>query len=461
MLPEHDLDPNRLVPATDNSRGRGLGSSIDLILIATGLVLLAIRPTTTNSFDAYARYQALLGFLATGLPPDELYAFIGPVFAAPLGYLGRLFPNPGTEWFVLRYNLLLFVLLLLGLWALLRNRLDRQLLRTFLLILVTASLFGYATQDFLGEMFTAVLVGLGIVVVVLRRRLAGWVLLAVGTANTPAAGVGLGLLALSQVLRRRRLRYLAVVPAAAVLMILDLRVFRRGHAVSSNYIRAKGFRTILPYSGRPGFSYPLPFGLMSIMFSFGKGLVFFAPGLLIPARRLLRRLDPSTSSVYVLWLVFLAGMILVYSAWWAWYGGFTWGPRFFLLASLPASLALAARLRYPPRHWVWLLALFGALLLSCWVGVNGLVYDTANTEVCSANQFANESLCWYVPEFSVLWRPFVVPKTSYTELELAFLAYTALALARLSVPLVGPSWRAAKAGLSPLFDADEVPSPGG
>jgi hypothetical protein len=454
MLPKHDSEPSPSVSAAETSRGRHLGSSFDLILIAMGLVLLAIGPTTTNSVDADLRLQALAEFLRTGRPTPMQFAFIGPVFAAPLGYLGRLFPSPGWEWFVLRYNLVLFALLLLGLWVLLRNRLDRQLLRTFLLILVAASLFGYATQDFLGEMFTAVLVGLGILVVVLRPHLVGWLVLAVGTANTPAVGLGLGLVVLKQVVTRRRLRYLAVPAVAAVLYYIDAR-FRRLPLRSSPYFHPfGGIKTILPYSGMGGFSYPIPFGLMSILFSFGKGLVFFAPGLLIPARRLLRRLDPATSSAYVLWLVFLAGMILVYSDWWAWYAGFTWGPRFFLLASLPASLALAARLRYPPRHGVWLVALFGALLLSCWVGVNGLVYGNANLEACTANHFANESLCWYVPEFSVLWRPFVVSKTNYTALDLLFLAYTVLALIRLSVPLAGPSWRAAKAAHSSLIKPD-------
>ena len=40
-----------------------------------------------------------------------------------------------------------------------------------------------------------------------------------------------------------------------------------------------GFRTALPYSGQPGFSYPFFFGVLSVLFAFGRGLVFFAPGL--------------------------------------------------------------------------------------------------------------------------------------------------------------------------------------
>ena len=39
--------------------------------------------------------------------------------------------------------------------------------------------------------------------------------------------------------------------------------------------------------GRPGFSYPLFFGELSALLSFGKGLAFYAPGLILPIRRAL------------------------------------------------------------------------------------------------------------------------------------------------------------------------------
>src|SRR5258708_32485629 len=223
------------------------------------------------------------------------YSFVGPLFAAPLWWLGRTLGSSPTQWLVMHYNLLLLCLLLLGLWLLLRNRIDRQLVRTFLLILVAASMFGFATQDFLGEMFTALLVGLGAIAVITGPKLTGWAGVAVGTANTPAAVAGLGLVVLMRVVERRRLRYVVALAATAALIYVDAR-FRGQHLLTGKYLTVDaGFMTILPYSGRPGFSYPLPFGLLSILFSFGKGLVFFAPGLLIPARRLLREQDPAAA----------------------------------------------------------------------------------------------------------------------------------------------------------------------
>jgi len=143
--------------------------------------------------------------------------------------------------------------------------------------------------------------------------------------------------------------------------------------------------------------------------SFGKGLAFFAPGLLIPLEKTDERLPPRLWECYRGWMLFLAGMVLVYAKWWAWYGGLTWGPRFFLMASFPASLALAVSLRRTPRFdWKWI-AVLGVLALSLWVGIDGAVFDQANMGVCQQNDWAQEFLCWYTPEFSALWRPFVAP----------------------------------------------------
>ena len=96
--------------------------------------------------------------------------------------------------------------------------------------------------------------------------------------------------------------------------------------------------------------------------------------------------------------------------WWSWYGGSFWGPRFLLFLCPPASLILAIfvseGLAAGRRQDKVLVSL--ALLLSGWVGINGSLYGLANVDVCCQNNYAQEFLCWYTPEFSVLWRPFVV-----------------------------------------------------
>jgi hypothetical protein len=59
----------------------------------------------------------------------------------------------------------------------------------------------------------------------------------------------------------------------------------------------------MPYTGRPGFSYPFLFGVLGILFSFGRGLAFFAPALWLlllprkPAALRLRQLPRGVDGV--------------------------------------------------------------------------------------------------------------------------------------------------------------------
>jgi hypothetical protein len=192
---------------------------------------------------------------------------------------------------------------------------------------------------------------------------------------------------------------------------------------------------VLPFSGRSGFSYPLIAGLLSLLFSFGKGILFFAPGLLLvaPARR---ALDRRTADVLDAWMLFLAGLLLVYARWWAWYGGWFWGPRFLLMAVFPSALALAVTLSVPARPGRRLAV--GALVLwTFWVGVSGVVFGNDGLGVCMENGYALEHLCWYVPEFSPLIRPFVIPPASLAGWQLTWMLFAAIAgaaLATSSVP---------------------------
>ncbi len=166
---------------------------------------------------------------------------------------------------------------------------DRRVLRTFLLLLVAASMFPAHTISYYAETFTAICVAIGSVLAVFGRRLAalgGWALAALATANIPASLLGLGGMALVYTLRRRRLRYLAAILAAGALILAEAWL-RRGSPFANGYAGDAGFHTVMPFSGGPGFNYPIFFGLLSILFSFGKGLIFFTPGLFLPVRRYL------------------------------------------------------------------------------------------------------------------------------------------------------------------------------
>lgn len=112
----------------------------------------------------------------------------------------------------------------------------------------------------------------------------------------------------------------------------------------SAYLQAgeRAEKTLMPYSGLPGFSYPIIFGLLSILFSFGKGLIFFVPALFL-RKKLQVATTQDIDAIYVIdvFLVFSLGLLLTYARWYGWYGGQFWGPRFFLFTCVPAAMILA------------------------------------------------------------------------------------------------------------------------
>jgi hypothetical protein len=182
---------------------------------------------------------------------------------------------------------------------------------------------------------------------------------------------------------------------------------RRGGPLVTGYGNDHGVRTIMPYSGQPGYSYPFLLGVAAILFSFGRGLLFFMPGLALwldGRTRALLRPAPGQPAVTMM-LLFTAGLVLVYARWWAWYGGLAWGPRFFLFAALPASVLLAARIWRAGRSPSMDAVTLGVLVLSAWVGCAGAIAGPNALSVCSAGNYQNEQLCWFTPDFSPLWQP--------------------------------------------------------
>lgn len=378
---------------------------IETSLIVLGLLAQFFLLPHVFDADGQTRYAALDALLRHATLVDDKYSLIGPLFAAPLWLLGSVFGD--TAWWVARFNTLLLGAGLLALYLLLRNRMDRRLLRTFLLVLLVASMFPAHVESFYSDAFTALFVAIGAILLFTRARWGGWVALILGVANAPATLVGLGLMMAQRALQSRRLRYLLIPLGALALVGLEAWI-RRGSPFANGYTNDGGYRTFMPYSGLPGFSYPFFFGLLSLLFSFGKGILFFAPGLLLPARRALGAYSVRLRMIHRLWLVFLVGLILVYASWWAWYGGWFWGPRLLLFASIPASLALAVWLRKQDASLWMRLATLLVLTLACWVGLNGAVFSDATlAPVCLWDNFAREAYCHFIPEFSVLWRPFV------------------------------------------------------
>ncbi len=405
-------------------------AGVETVLLLVGIGLLFWCVPHTISSDGKARFQALSQLLGEGSIPSVRQSMVGPILSAPLWFLGRLHQSP--EWWCARYNTLVFAAGVLAIYLLLKGRADAALTRRFLLILVCASMFGGHLRNYFGEVFSAVFVGVGMVALAGGRPLLGSLCAVLGVVNTPSMIVGLAGVSAWKVLESRRLRWLAL-PAAALALILAERWLRLGSPWVSGYANDHGFRTVLPYSGLPGFSYPFWFGILSILFSFGKGLVWFAPGAFLVGARRLSQAGRELRASYVLWMICVVGLIVVYAKWWGWYGGIFWGPRFFLLVSVPASFALALRLRYRASSGWGELATLVALIWSFWVGINGSVFFLDHLEICRADRYALESLCWHVPEFSALLRPFVIHR-DLTSPFLILIGHSSVVLIYLAAP---------------------------
>jgi hypothetical protein len=201
---------------------------------------------------------------------------------------------------------------------------------------MAASMFPHHLRYYYGEVLSVCAVTIGLLLLLRGKVLFATVLLGLGTAQTPATLPALGLVLAYVSFKRRNPLYLLIFLMPLCFMALD-NWFKYSSVFSSPYLSAgeKGEKTIMPYSGLPGFSYPLVFGLLSILFSFGKGLVFFAPGLLLRWKIALgEAFSIQKITLIDLCLVFLLGLILTYARWYGWYGGQFWGPRFFLFASV-------------------------------------------------------------------------------------------------------------------------------
>ncbi|WP_344884809.1 hypothetical protein [Nonomuraea antimicrobica] len=405
--------------------GKGI-ARLEIGLIVAGLVAIAVLRPHGLWGDGGVRYLNLTELLTTGEVSDGKYSLIGPLLSAPMWLAGQLVG--AREAWVAHYNGVVLALGLLAFYWMLRDRMPREVLRTFLLLLVFASMFAKHVTLYYGEVFTAVLVAVGTIVVVTGRR-GGWVAVVTGVANTPAALVGLGLLALRRAWDTRRAWCLLVVFAAGAVVMAEAWI-RRGSPFRTGYESGnQDHHTVMPYSGGEGFSYPLVFGLLSLLLSFGKGLVFFAPAFFLPVRERLKdlRARADLGALYGMWMAFTVGLILLYAHYWAWTGAHFWGPRYLLFASLPACLVLAVRMHRPYESLLPNVLTLVALALSVWVGVSGAVFgDSAATPAgCLVDGPRYEApLCYYTPEFSALWYPFVEPPT----MDAAQLAYLVFGL---------------------------------
>ncbi|MGE3329236.1 MAG: hypothetical protein AB7N61_27895, partial [Acidimicrobiia bacterium] len=383
--------------------------------------------------DGVARAEATR-MLSNGDVPHIKYSLIMPLVAVPWNWMGDAL---GHRLAVLaRFNLAVFAMWLAVMWVMLRPRLGERHTRRFLVIVAGASYLAPYLVEFNAEAFSTMCVTAGLVLLMwgyrTSTRIAGLVVAVIGTANIPAMVPAVALGAIVVVIRTRQWR-VALVPLLAFVLVVIESSWERGSLAMSKYDLANemGAKTVLPYSGLPGFRYPPLFGVLSIVFSFGKGLVFFVPALFLAgpngASSLASdaRLANARAIATLRWclVAVVAGLVIMYSRWWSWYAGQSYGNRFFVIAAIPAALALVHAIDGPKRasgadeadalrssrSALGSLLVIAVVALSVWVTLMGLVFNVRQPALgfCHLDNDALEHLCWYTPEYSFLWSPFV------------------------------------------------------
>lgn len=111
------------------------------------------------------------------------------------------------------------------------------------------------------------------------------------------------------------------------------------------------------------FSTPLGVGLAGLLVSPGRGVVLFAPVVLVSAVAS-RRLSPRAR---LLCLGAPSVLLFLMARWWCWHGASAWGPRM-LLPALPLLAAPAAAAQTVTRRWA-----AATLVLGCLVNVPGVL----------------------------------------------------------------------------------------
>ncbi len=391
--------------------------------LALGLLLLGISLSPVIDGDGAARYADLLRLTDFKRPADK-FSSIQLFSSLPLFYLGGLFGAANA--FVSYFNFSVFVLTAVAIWVLL----DKEKRFLVLLLLLAASMFPHHLRYYYGEVLSVCLLSIGLLCLLKDHNRIAAILLGLGGAQAPATIPALALVLCYLSFRKRNIWYLSYLLLPVALMAAD-NWFKYQTPLPSAYLHAgeKADKTLMPYSGLPGFSYPIVFGLLSVLFSFGKGLIFFAPALFL-RKKLQSLIDRDVNFIYVIdvFLVFSLGLILTYSRWYGWYGGQFWGPRFFLFVSMPAAMILAAVFTCTQTRWSLKLVFTSVLLLSGWVCVQGYLYGNDSLAICGENKSQLELLCWYVPEFSPVFRQFVVGFGGAQPLRLVYTAWCVASL---------------------------------
>jgi hypothetical protein len=270
--------------------------------------------------------------------PYSTYGIGTSLVMAPLYALGKLFGTDGVRAMNLSGPLLYAATCAVTVEILRRrNHGPRVVALSVLLVLVASPLLAYGITDFSEP-------GVGLMIALAVLALDG-----VARGGRGAA-YGAGAAAGGAVLFRTDSLVLIAVPVAVALIVLArdrareatcfALAFAPALAVWAAYNAARfGSPLELGYPGQ-SFSHPFLSGVYGLTMSPGRGILVYAPILLVAAV-VTPSLRGSVRVVAVLAFVLLAARVVFYARWWSWYGGDVWGPRF-LAPVLPAFVPTIA-----------------------------------------------------------------------------------------------------------------------
>lgn len=276
-------------------------------------------------------------------------------------------------------------------------------------VLTTISMFLPFASIFNAEAFSLMFVSAGLLCIIEERgrwcTLAGVALLTIGVANIPAQLFAAGAVGVVYWWKRGT-PWIVVSAVAAFAVNLADASYSLGRLAYSKYdvlVPEAWTFDLLPWGRVHNFGYPFLFGLLGLTISLGHGVLWHIPSVF------LRNAAAPADKVRT-WRWTMTGMVammfVLYAKWWAWWGGMTFGARFFLLAVVPAALAVCDRVRYARTVTAWAV---GALLAvwSAWVAIVGVLWfiTPRSVEMCSSEGFRFYPLCWWVAEYSTLFAP--------------------------------------------------------
>lgn len=328
----------------------GLAGGVMLTALAAGLAFRRHGLDTYDTKIMFAVTQSIVTTHTTYVPPSVVpfhissphasYGLGMSLLSAPILLLApRLGRSPQAM--VMLINPMLFPLVALSIWIWARVA-GATLVRATVIALVTA--FGTRllpdVQTGFSEMGCALGVAIAILGVELGRRRA--------LLGGLVAGAGVSV----AVLMRPDSVLLVAVPVGLALLIQTWRALPTlviGAAPGGLVTYAYNLHAGASYQGftlRQGFSHPFLVGVQGLLISPSRGLLLYAP-LVVVAVLAVPWAWRRSPVITGLCLSLLVIRIPFYASWYAWQGGWAWGPRFLTPAMPALAPLLLPVLRWP------------------------------------------------------------------------------------------------------------------